>query len=516
MDKRDFKILLKKYVGILCSIFLYNISIAQTVTDTSIAPGTIFTLEQYENMALANSSDAQIAREKIKQAENIKKATFTQLLPSFNAVGAYTWNQKKFSMMAEDALLPVGTKMGDGSFGFTADQVNNGWTLIDGQPVPLDADGHPFNPKTNPEKILWKNYAYLPKDALTFDMRNIFVGGIGFTQPIFMGFKIRELYNISKNYEAVEEIDYDKLKEDLCIQVDQAYWMVVSLLNKQKLAQNYVELLTTLDANVQKSIKEGVATKGDALNVKVKLNEANLALTKATNGITLAKMQLFYLAGLDVNGNYGVADSDFSGYEDKTLVTSEQDVVGLALNNRPELKKLEHLEDIAQSQVKIARSRFMPNIVATGNYYISNPNIFNGFNKSFKGAFAVGVGITIPIFHFGDRIYTLKAAQNEHNIVLHKIEKTRKLITLQSTMSKYKLDEARSKLNSANSNIDAAKENLRLANLSYKEGLITISDLLAAQTAYISACSEQIDAAIDVRICELTLLNNMGIAKLGN
>ena len=501
-------------MGILCSIFLCSSLSAQNVTVAPTASGSIFTLDEYENFALANSTSVQIAKERIKQAENIKKAAFTQLLPSFNGVAGYTWNQKKISMISEDAMLPVGTKMADGSFGFTADQVNNKWAIIEGQPVPLDSDGVPFDPKVHPEKILWKNYALLPKDALTFDMRNIFVGGIGFSQPIFMGFKIRELYNISKNNQAVAELEYDKLKEELCVEVDEAYWMVVSLLNKQKLAQNYVELLNKLNDNVEKAIKEGVATKGDALNVKVRLNEANLALTKATNGVALAKMQLFYLAGLDLRGDYGVADTDFSGYEGKTLVTTDYDAVDMALNNRLELKELQHLEDIAGSQVKIARSRFMPNIVATGNYYVSNPNVYNGFRKNFKGAFAIGVGITIPIFHFGDRIYTLKAAQNEHNIVLGRIEQARKLITLQSTMSKMRLDEAKSKLFTANSNIDAAKENLRLADLSYKEGLITVSDLLAAQTAYISACSEQIDAAIDVRVCELTLLKNMGIAGL--
>lgn len=514
MNRRDLKYLCNFCLGIICSIFLSANARAQSVNESSPAPGTIFTLEQYENMALANSTSVQIARERIKQAENIKKAAFTQLLPSFNAVGAYTWNQKKISMISEDALLPVGTKMSDGSFGFTAEQVNNRWAMIDDRPVPLDADGVPFDPKVHPEKILWKNYALLPKDALTFDMRNVFVGGIGFSQPIFMGFKIRELYNISKNSQAVAEIEYDKLKEDLCVEVDQAYWMVVSLLNKQKLAQQYVELLTTLHGNVEKAIQEGVATKGDLLNVKVKLNEANLALTKATNGIALAKMQLFYLSGLDVSGDYGVADTDFTNYSDKESMPNEYDVVSLALNNRLELKELERMEDIAGSQVKIARSRFMPNIVATGNYYVSNPNIYNGFRKSFKGAFAIGVGITIPIFHFGDRIYTLKAAQNEHNIVLGRIEQARKLITLQSTMSKLKLDEARQKLLSANSNIDAAKENLRLADLSYKEGLITLSDLLAAQTAFISAQSEQIDASIDERICRLTLLKNMGIPQV--
>ncbi|MBL1935220.1 transporter, partial [Klebsiella pneumoniae] len=85
-----------------------------------------------------------------------------------------------------------------------------------------------------------------PKDALTFDIKNIFVGGIGVTQPIFMGFKVRELYNITKSSERISKIAYDNEKTELIISVDQAYWTVVSLINKKNLATKYVELLQTL------------------------------------------------------------------------------------------------------------------------------------------------------------------------------------------------------------------------------------------------------------------------------
>ncbi len=275
-----------------------------------VANGQTYTLEEYEKFALENSKSIEIAKERINVATNLRKSALTQFLPNIQAVGTYLWNQKDISMIAEDALLPVGSKMDDGSFGFTPDQIKNGWTLVDGQPVPLDANGVPFNPKTNPEKILWKNYALLPKDALTFDIKNIFVGGIGVTQPIFMGFKVRELYNITKSSERISKIAYDNEKTELIISVDQAYWTVVSLINKKNLATKYVELLQTLLNNVEKSAKEGVATKGDILNIKVKLNEAQVALTKATNGVELAKMALFRLCGLDINGAFSLADED--------------------------------------------------------------------------------------------------------------------------------------------------------------------------------------------------------------
>lgn len=500
---------MSKYI----KVFTIVVGLCIGMGTSTILRSQTYTLEQYEQIALENSKTIQIAQEKINTATNLRKAAFTQLLPSINAIGGYTWNQKKISMIAQDALLPVGTKMDDGSFGFTADQIKNGWTIIDGNPVPLDANGQPFDPKVNPEKIDWKSYALLPKDALTYDLRNVFVAGIGLTQPVFMGFKVRELHNILKSSEEISKLSYDKDKEELLISVDEMYWTTVSLINKKKVAEKYVELLTTLCENVEKSIKEGVATKGDLLNVKVKLNEASLALTRATNGVELSKMALYKICGLDINGNYGLADQEINGENNIRDLSNNLDI-NRAIYSRFEIRELEQLEKISHSQVNIARSRFMPNIVATANYLTTNPNTFNGFEKKFKGMFTVGVAVTIPIFHFGERIYTLRAAKSGEKIIQHQFDEAKELITLQITQARFRANESLNKYETALSNIDAATENLRLAELSYKEGLISLSDLLGAQTAYISAYSDKIDAEIDVRMNELHFKKAIGLSNI--
>ena len=477
------------------------ISVALCLIVAASVWGQTYTLKEYEEFALQNSKSLKVSQERINAAENLRKAAFTQFLPSFQAVGTYMWNQKNISLLSEDALLPVGTKMADGSFGFTADQISNNWTIIDGQPVPLDADGVPFNPKTNPEKILWKQYAYLPKSELTYDVHNVFAAGIGFTQPIYMGGKIRELYNIAKTSEEMARLQTDNQQEELIISVDQAYWTTVSLINKKKLAEKYVELLTKLENNIQAAIDQGVATRGDLLNVKVKLNEANLALTRATDGVTLSKMALFRVCGLDLNGDFGLADEDINQASAQELDPAYNKAQ--AIDNRFEIRELENLSKISHSQVNIARSRFLPNIVASANYLTTNPNTFNGFENKFKGMFSAGVALTIPIFHFGDRIHTLRAAQSEERIVRHRIDEAKELINLQVTQANFKVREANKKLEAALSR-----------GLSYKEGIISVTDLLAAQTAWISANSDKIDAGIDARLCELYLRKAVGLSNI--
>ena len=480
-----------------------------TISNAQDETARVYSLEEYRAMALGQSKTILISKEKLKMAEELKKAAFTQFFPNFSANATYMWNQKSISLLSEDALLPIGTRAADGSFSFRADQVNNKWTMVEGQAVPLDSEGKPFNPKKNPEKIQWKDYAYLPKSAMEYDIHNVFAGGLGFTQPIFMGNKIRELYNISKSTEQIVALDDKQTERDLIIEVDESYWRTVSLLNKQKLARKLTDLLEKLNSDVENMLKEGVATKGDLLNVRVKLNEAHLALTRAENGVRLSSMALYQLCGLNINGNYGLADEDISQQPLSYQIDFD---INKILDSRLELKKLEQLNKIESSKVKIMKGRFMPTIALSANYLLSNPNSYNGYENKFGGMFNAGVVVSIPIFHFGDKIHTLRSARYSQKKKNYQIKDTKEKIELQVTQSNFRFQEANKKLTSAQSNIASAEENLKLAEIAYKEGLISITDILGAQTAWVSANSDRIDASIDVRLCELYLMRAKGEA----
>lgn len=460
------------------------------------------TIEQCRKMALEHNKSLLISQEKIKVATELKKAAFTQFLPNFSANATYFWNEKNLSLLHEDGLLPIGTKMADGSFGFRQDQVKNQWIQVSpGNYAPLDSDGKPFDPKVNPEKIIWKDYALLPKEAMEFETKHVFAGGIGFMQPIFLGGKIRELYNIAKSGEKLAEAQHEDELNTLLLEVDEAYWRVVSIYNKKKLAEEYCKLLKKLEKNVENMIEEGVATKGDALRVKVKLNEAEMSLTKADNGLKLSKMALCQLCGIELQQDVELADNDLSQKEIAEPVFD----INAVWAARPEMKSLEQLNKMAASNVKIMASRFMPNVALTGNYIVSNPNSFNGYSNSFAGMFTVGVVLNVPIFHFGDKVHTLRAAKSQQKIVSYKIEEAKEKIQLQVTQAGFKISEANKKNVAALKNMEKADENLRFANEAFDAGVITSSDLMEAQTAWLSANSERIDAGIEVRLCELYL-----------
>jgi len=468
---------------------------------------SILTIEECRKLAVEHNRSLMIAQERTNIATESRKAVFTQFLPNFSANASYIRNEKNISLLSADALLPVGTKMSNGSFGFTQDQISNKWMQVSpGVYAPLDSDGKPFDPTVNPEKILWKNYALLPKESMEFDTKDIYAGTVGFVQPIFLGGKVRELYKMSKSAEKLAGINQDKAVDDLIMDVDEAYWRVVSVENKRKLAVEYLNLMKKLRKNVEIMIEEGVATKGDLLKVMVKENEAEMILAKAENGLSLSRMALNQICGLEINKEYALSESNL---ENTTNVTPVQPNISM-IDKRFEIRALNEAKNIAGSTYKIAQSRFMPNLILSGNYLFSNPNVYNGFSNKFAGMYSFGVVLNVPIFHFGDRIHTLRAAKSEVRIAELQLEEAKEKIELQINQSNFKIDESQRRLTMANKNVDKANENLKFANEAFDAGLVTSTELMEAQTAWYSASSENIDSKIEVKMCELYLKKAIG------
>ena len=286
---------------------------------------------------------------------------------------------------------------------------------------------------------------------------------------------------------------------------------MVSLANKKKLAESFLNLVQKLDSDVSKMVNEGVATKADALSVKVKVNEAEMTLTQVENGLSLSKMVLCQLCGLPLDTDITLADEDMSSLTLPNAYTEAN--VNTALANRQELKSLELASEIYRQKVNVVRSDFLPSVAVTANYLVTNPSLVNGFENRFRGMWAAGVIVKIPVFHWGEGIYKVKAAQAEANIARYKLDDVKEKVELQVTQSSYKVNEAAKRLTMAEKNMEKAEENLRYANLGFKEGVIPTSNVLEAQTAWLSAQSGKIDAQIDVKLSELYLNKSMGTLK---
>ena len=460
-------------------------------------------LDSCRALALANNKDLLISNEKINAAHYQRKAAFTNYLPNFSATGAYMRNQKEFSLLNNDqkaALSGLGTNLAG-----PIQQVATGIIATHPDLEPLISS---LSGKLLPALDQAGNSLV---DALRTDTRNVYAGAITLTQPLYMGGKIRAYNKITKYAEELAQEQHHGGMQEVIMSTDQAYWQVISLVNKKKLAEGYLKLLQQLDSDVEKMINEGVATKADGLSVRVKVNEAEMTLTKVEDGLSLARMLLCQLCGIDLSSPITLADENM---EDIPLLTTDPHFdLSTAYENRPEIRSLELATQIYKQKVNVTRAEHLPSIALMGNYMVTNPSVFNSFENKFKGMWNVGVMVQIPIWHWGEGIYKTRAAKAEARIAQYQLQDAREKIELQVNQAAFKVKEAGKKLVMSSKNMEKAEENLRYATLGFKEGVIATSNVLEAQTAWLSAHSEKIDAQIDVKLTEIYLKKSLGTLK---
>ena len=470
----------------------------------------ILSLDSCRALAVANNKELLISREKINAAHYRKKEAFTNYLPKISATGGYMRTQKEFSLLNDaqkGALGSVGTQV--------SGALQNG---IQGMMTQ-----YPQLAQTPQFMALVQSLGNIDiatplnglgqslVDAFRTDTRNMYAGAVTLTQPIFMGGKIVAYNKITKYAEQLAESQHATGMQDIILSTDQAYWQVISLINKKKLAQSYLQLVSQLDSDVDKMITEGVATKADGLSVKVKVNEAEMKLTQIDNGLSLSKMVLCQLCGLPLNDEIRLADEDV---ESLTLLEYHVgDNVATALANREELRSLDLANKIYDQKVNITRAGFLPTVALTANYMVTNPSLVNGFERKFRGMWAVGAMVQIPIWNWGEGMYKVKAAKAEANIARYQLADAKEKVELQVSQASYKVNEAAKRLSMAEKNLEKADENLRYAKLGFMEGVIPTSNVLEAQTAWLSAQSDKIDAQIDVKLTEVYLRKSMGVLK---
>lgn len=454
------------------------------------AIGKCWQLDSLRARAVSNNKTLLMAEQEKVAAHYAHKSATTNYLPKVSATGAYMYTSRELSLLSDEqkhTLSNIGTGIS---------------TLV---------------PNLSPMASQLNSVGQGLVDALHTDTRNAGVMAVMLTQPIYMGGKIRAYNKITEYAEQASGRMYDKTMQDIIVEVDDAYWNLVVLYSKRKLAQGYKALVDKLESDVEQLVKEGMATKADLLSVKVKVNEAGVTLIQVDNGIELSRMNLCRICGLDMDESIEVEDN----IDDKTqvaVVTDEENLmnqkadnlVQQAESNRNELKALDFKNKIYDEKIKLARAEYLPKLALMGGYLASNPSVFNSFERKMKGMWNVGVTLNVPILKWGDRSYKVKAAKAEACMHRYETEEVKEKIELQVNQCLQKLRESKERYLTTLRSVDEAEENLRYANLGMKEGVVTLSNVMEAQTAWLKAKSEWVNAQVDVRLANLYLKKAIG------
>lgn len=460
----------------------------------------ILSLDSCRALALRNNKELLISQDNKDAAGYEHQAAKTNYLPKVGLDGGYIWNQKSTHLLNKDTqndLTKIGTSV-------TSDLSQSAAAIVQQFPelAPLlQSLGTPIAGALN---VMGSQIV----DAFRTNTYNIYTGALIVTQPIYWGGRIKAYDHITNYTERLLGAQHDRLTQEVIYSIDQAYWQVVSLSGKKRLAESYLKMLQKLDSDIQKMYEQGIATKASTLTVRVKLNEADMTLTKVTDGVSLSKMLLCEICGLPVDGDVKLVDEDKSEIPVE-IILQKPDTTEV-FTKRKDLQALEEATKIAEENIKLVKGTYLPSLSAFGGYSLMNPNVYNGFQNKFAGNISIGITLHVPIWRWGEGKYQVRAAQALAQSQRHLYQDAKEKIDLEVNQAKFKVNEAQKKLVMARKNLEKADENLHYADVGFHEGVIVAADMLEAQTAWVQARSEKLDAEIELKLAEIYLSKSVG------
>ncbi|HJV18798.1 MAG TPA: TolC family protein [Sediminibacterium sp.] len=330
--------------------------------------------------------------------------------------------------------------------------------------------------------------------------------GLGVTQPIYAGGKVKLGIETAAKLVEIQESRKVLTTAEVLFNVEKAYWQAVNANDKIKLVNKNISLTKAILNDLNNLYVAGIIYKNDVLRAQVQLNDAELNLVKATDGLTLAKLNLAQLTGMGDSTNFVINDSITGNFK-----PSEKNVYE-ALNKRPEITLLNKSIEVQQLQKKLLQADSKPsvgiglNVLGAAGKQGINPTNTSNVLGSYYGL----VSVSVPIFDWGGR----KSKINEQSYKIAaqqtQLAETQQLITVEVQQAYLQLGQSAKRIDLAITSLQQAEENLRLTNDRFKAGTVVGKDLLEAQTIWEQANSNLIDAKVEYRINEAALKKAMG------
>ncbi len=424
-------------------------------------------IEQCRQMALKFNKERQSATLSTEAARFTMKSYYAQFFPNLSLAGFGIYDTGDGGLNVEGGMLPVGS-MATGSF------------------VPSGS------------------FAYFPGLNLDYKLGFIYSGSVVLKQPLYMGGRIQAAYRMSRMAVDLYRQGERMTEAEVIQRADEAYARVVNARELQQVAEKYQALLLELDKNVESAVRHGLKMENDRMKVQVKLNEVELQLRRAQNGVRLATMNLCHATGQPLGTPLEVS-SQYPAVDDAQAIQTDD------VSARPEIAMLDYQRQIAGQQVRLARSEMLPQLALLAKYGYTHGVEFNGRSLLDGWNFAGGVTLSIPLYHFGEHSNKVKAAKTRLQQSEVELENKRELMLLELNRAANNLDEARLEVSLAEKTLAQAENSMKLSRQQYDAGLEPLSDYLESQATWQQAYESLVNAHFQRYLSSVAYLRSAGM-----
>nr|WP_321408275.1 TolC family protein [uncultured Carboxylicivirga sp.] len=344
--------------------------------------------------------------------------------------------------------------------------------------------------------------AYFPGMALETEGLRLYQAQVAAAIPIYAGGQIRYGNKMADKGVEIASQNFQLKSDEVILNTDNIYWQMVALKENLKVADKYVEMLDSLQSQLQTMYEVGLTPKSEYLKVSVQKNEAKLNLIKVRNGYKLIQMNLCQQIGLPLNTELEISES----LQDDPELLNVSNSLTMALENRNELKMLDGQVEIVELQKKSLAGSYLPQLGAQVSYgYMDLPTLSTSRTMT-----QVNAQLSIPLIHWRERKHKMDAIRYQKQQAQLQLDDTKELVQLEVQQYMLNLVEAYESIVLAKSAKEEAEESLEEVSLSYEAGLNSTTDLLNAQASWQKAQANLLKALAEYEIAKTSYYKGIG------
>ena len=332
---------------------------------------------------------------------------------------------------------------------------------------------------------------------------------LGASVPIFTGFQIPNQIKLDQlNLEAATA-DLEKAKNDIRMQVAQAYVQILYDMEMADVAHRQIEIDSMQVARLQAFVKNGKAAEAELSQQKATLANSHLTATQADNNTRLALLTLTQLLELPSPDGFTIVRPNLDNPDNldnldvlgnpSSLPTPDQ-IYAEALGIKPEIAAQMLRLKGTEHSIKIAQAGNYPTLSLSGgmgtNYYTTSGFKSDGFGSQLKNNFSqyIGLNLNVPIFNrFQTRNNIRNARITQENQQLA-LENTKKTLYQDIQKVYYNALNAQAKEKASQQAVATANDAFHLTQAKYENGKATITEFNESKNNYLKAESDLVQA----------------------
>lgn len=414
----------------------------------------VLTLQESLEIGLQNSKDLKISQSRINYSDAKLSEINSQFLPQFKLFGNYT-------RLSDN--IPA--------FEFTS----------------------PFFPNAiRVSEPLYNNYTFK----------------LGFTQPLFTGFKLLSSRSAAKYNLQASESDYSKEQNEVAFNIYNAYWNYYKAEEVRNVIAQTLQQIENHLRDTRNFYEQGLVSNNDLLKLEVQYSNTQLMLIEAENNLKIAKIAFNKELGIDLDAQTKVAATEKS----MSLVNYDlSEIINEAINNRYELKSLAYRVEGSKEGITAAKSSLFPSVYLSGNYYYSNPNPrFQPAKDEFNYNWDVGVTLSWDVWNWGLTSSQVSQAEQTKIQLETNYDQLKENIRMEVHSNYLNLLKTEEKVKVNKIALEQALENYRITAEKYNLQLASSTDLIDAETLKLQAETNLKAAEVDYQISKVRLEKSLG------